>query len=142
MTVDFTKFPFPNLWQPKAATVTEAISLAGLQFSTDGYVVTSSAGGALQTAGQTPILVDQGVTATISAPITGTGQVQKLEAGTLILSGQNSFTGGTLISAGILQATTSQAVGTGTLTLDGGTFQAGAAGLAFGNAVAIKLVRG
>jgi hypothetical protein len=25
MTVDFTKFPFPNLWQPQAATVTEAI---------------------------------------------------------------------------------------------------------------------
>jgi hypothetical protein len=25
MTVDFTKFPFPDLWQPQAATVTEAI---------------------------------------------------------------------------------------------------------------------
>jgi fibronectin-binding autotransporter adhesin len=96
----------------------------------------------LQTAGQTPIMVDQGVTATISAPITGSGQVQKLEAGTLILSGQNSFTGGTLISAGAVQVTTNQAVGTGTLTLDGGTFQAGAAGLAFGNAVAINATGG
>jgi hypothetical protein len=26
MTVDFTKFPFPNLWQPQAASVTEAIT--------------------------------------------------------------------------------------------------------------------
>ena len=26
MTVDFTKFPFPNLWQPQAETVTEAIT--------------------------------------------------------------------------------------------------------------------
>jgi hypothetical protein len=26
MSVDFTKFPFPNLWQPQAATVTEAIT--------------------------------------------------------------------------------------------------------------------
>jgi hypothetical protein len=26
MTVDFTKFPFPNLWQPQSETVTEAIT--------------------------------------------------------------------------------------------------------------------
>jgi autotransporter-associated beta strand protein len=43
-------------------------------------------------------------TATISGPISGTGGLAKLGAGTVLLSGTNSYTGGTNVSAGALQA--------------------------------------
>ncbi|MDO9562800.1 MAG: autotransporter domain-containing protein, partial [Bradyrhizobium sp.] len=52
------------------------------------------------------------------------GVVEKIGAGTLVLSGVNTYSGGTVISAGILQVTNSGSVGTGAVTLDGGTFQA------------------
>src|SRR5205823_4500088 len=55
-------------------------------------------------------------------------------AGTLTLSGTNTYSGGTVISAGALQVTNASSVGSGTVTLDGGTFQADGAGdLAFTN---------
>ena len=55
-------------------------------------------------------------------------------AGTLVLSGVNTYTGGAGVSSGVLQVTNDSSVGTGTVTLSGGTFQAGAAGLSFTNA--------
>ena len=51
-------------------------------------------------------------------------RVRQIGASTLILSGTNTYTGGTLISAGILQVTNVNSVGTGAVTLDGGAFQA------------------
>ncbi len=47
-----------------------------------------------------------------------------------------------MISSGILQVTNNSSVGTGTVTLDGGTFQSGAAALAFSNAFAINATGG
>jgi fibronectin-binding autotransporter adhesin len=87
-----------------AGTVTVPVSVAyqGLQFSTDGYLVAATGAGALTPTGQAPIRVDAGVTATISAPITGAGGVAKTDPGTLILSGTNTYTGGTSIAGGTL----------------------------------------
>ena len=60
--------------------------------------------------------------------------VQQLGASTLILAGANTYGGGTLISAGTLQANNGSAVGTSAVVLDGGTFQAGGiVGLTFTN---------
>ena len=59
-------------------------------------------------------------TATISAIIEGTAGLVKSGTGTLILSGPNTYTGGTTISAGTIQATNSAALSTGTITLNGG----------------------
>ena len=65
---------------------------------------------------------------------TNTLALVKTGAGTLTLSGTNTYSGGTVISAGALQVTNASSVGSGTVTLDGGTFQADGAGdLAFTN---------
>jgi autotransporter-associated beta strand protein len=49
---------------------------------------------------------------TVSAIMAGGGTVTKNTAGTVILSGSNTFTGSTTISAGILQVNTNNALGT------------------------------
>jgi autotransporter-associated beta strand protein len=49
--------------------------------------------------------------------------VQQLGNSTLVLSGTNSYSGGTVISAGTVQVTNADSVGTGVVTLNGGTFQ-------------------
>ncbi len=85
-------------------TVSQAVSFQGLQFLTTGYVVTAAAGGSLTPTGVASIDVGSGLTATISAPITGTGGLQTTGTGTLILSGTSSYTGATNVSAGTLQA--------------------------------------
>ncbi|WP_245350441.1 autotransporter domain-containing protein [Bradyrhizobium sp. UFLA03-84] len=66
-------------------------------------------------------------------------QVKQLGASTLILSGNNSYTGGTQISAGTVQVTNTHSVGSGIVTLDGGVFQAnGASDLTFTNSFNIN----
>ena len=72
------------------------------------------------TPGITVNALGTGKTATISAIIEGTAGLVKSGTGTLILSGPNTYTGGTTISAGTIQATNSAALSTGTITLNGG----------------------
>jgi len=61
-------------------------------------------------------------------------QVQLRGSSTLILSGANSYSGGTTVSNfGILQMTNNNAVGSGTVTLSDGEFQAGGSNLTFAN---------
>jgi autotransporter-associated beta strand protein/T5SS/PEP-CTERM-associated repeat protein len=61
---------------------------------------------------------------TYSGIISGTGVVTKQGAGTLTLSGNNSYTGGTTISDGVLALGSADAVGTsGTMSFGGGTLQ-------------------
>jgi len=53
--------------------------------------------------------------------ISDTGGLTEAGAGTLTLSGANTFSGGMTLSAGQLNINSAAAIGTGTLTLDGGT---------------------
>ncbi|WP_162247419.1 autotransporter-associated beta strand repeat-containing protein [Rhodanobacter sp. Root627] len=89
-----------------------AVSATGLQFASDGYTLTGDTL-TLISAGSMPILrVGDGSstgansTATISAVIAGTDGLNKTDLGTLILTGANTYTGGTTISAGTLQGDT------------------------------------
>jgi autotransporter-associated beta strand protein len=83
-----------------------------------------------------------------SDPVSNPGIVEKNGAGTLILSGANTYSGGTVINAGTLQVTnstpgTSSSVGVGDVTLSGGTFQAdGASNLTFSNNFKINTAGG
>ena len=91
-----------------AGTVTlgDNIHFTGMQFLTDGYLVEAPGSQTLLAAPDTKIRTDVGVTATISAPIANDSSPAKLtktDAGTLVLVGNNTYTGGTTIEAGTLQ---------------------------------------
>lgn len=93
-------------------TIDGAQSAVGLQFAGGGYTLAAGAGGSLNLHGFSgggfsipvpEINVLAGETATISAPITGSDGLAKIGDGTLILSGANSYGGGTTIAGGVLQ---------------------------------------
>ncbi|RST53953.1 autotransporter-associated beta strand repeat-containing protein [Variovorax sp. DXTD-1] len=82
------------------------IEASGLQFAADGYRL---AGGALALTGGTPTIrvgdgtaAGAGMTATIDAALAGTGALTKADLGTLVLNGNNTFTGSTTVEAGTL----------------------------------------
>jgi autotransporter-associated beta strand protein len=58
-----------------------------------------------------PLNVTTTANGVLNGVISGTQSLQKLAAGTLILGGANSYSGGTTISAGILQGTTTSLQG-------------------------------
>ncbi|HEY9133204.1 MAG TPA: autotransporter-associated beta strand repeat-containing protein, partial [Dyella sp.] len=58
------------------------------------------------------LVFDQAGNGTFAGMISGSGTVTKQGAGTLILSGANTYTGGTTIAAGILQGDSSSLIGT------------------------------
>ena len=63
---------------------------------------------------------NQGDTTALTSSITGLGTVQQLGIGTTILFGSNSYTGSTIISAGSIQAASTNALGSSKLNLGGG----------------------
>jgi autotransporter-associated beta strand protein len=69
------------------------------------------------------IQVDASQTLTVSSAIAGTGKLNKTGAGTMVLGGNNTFSGGTDVTAGTLQINASERLAnTGTLSVSGGTF--------------------
>lgn len=121
-----------GVFQAAAGTLTVegAQAVTGLQFVTTGYTVAAGTGGQIVlSAAETPIRTDAGVTATISAPIGGTGALVKRDAGTLVLGATNTYTGGTQVREGVIQVSSDAGLGAvvGGITLDGGTLRAGGA---------------
>ncbi len=57
------------------------------------------------------VVFDQATPGTYAGDMSGTGNLTKLGAGTLILSGFNSYSGGTIVSAGTLQGDTTSLQG-------------------------------
>jgi autotransporter-associated beta strand protein len=101
----------------------------------NGGLITAAGGTVFDVANVAPGSVPSAV---ISSFIYGLGGLTKTGNGTLVLSNANFYVGGTTISAGALQVTNVGAVGPNTVTLNGGTFQAGANNLDFGNAFAVN----
>nr|WP_153879367.1 autotransporter outer membrane beta-barrel domain-containing protein [Citrobacter freundii] len=107
------------------------VIISGAQFATDGYRV---GGEAITTdTANTLIRVGDGTvdgvnyTATIDSVIRGTGGLNKGDLGTLILTGDNTYSGGTTITSGTLQVAGDTHLGaadTG-ITFNGGTLKYG-----------------
>lgn len=83
------------------------VRVSGMQFATSGYRIE---GGPVElTAGTNAIRVGDGTgagaatSATIASALTGAGQLDKVDLGTLVLTGANSYSGGTTVSGGTLQ---------------------------------------
>ena len=105
-------------------------SIAGLQFMSN-YTLNATAGNGLVIAGANSMIrVDPGMQATINAAISGAGGLDKTDAGTLVLGGSNTYTGGTFVHGGVLSVSADDNLGAaGTrVTLDGGTLSVAGTG--------------
>ena len=125
-----------------------AVRLGGAQFAVDGYTINGDP--LTISAPQTVVRVGDGtnasagMTATIAASIGGAGGLVKDDGGTLVLSGNNSYTGGTTIKGGILQIAADNnlgAFGTG-LAIDGATLRIAAGSTPFFSMRALALGAG
>ena len=84
--------------------------------------------------------IDNGDTLTISGGISGSGGVTKNGTGSLVLSGNNSFTGATTVNAGTLQATATNALGsTSSVVVNTGGSLLVTAGNSINNAASVTL---
>lgn len=106
-----------------------ALSVTGMQFAVDGYSLSGSALGLAGDDGRTTIRVGDGtaagaaISSRIDAPLTGATALVKSDAGTLILGGTNSYSGGTVIEGGVLSIASDGALGSagGGITFAGGS---------------------
>ena len=83
---------------------------AGASFST-GLPITLNTSGGIATIDTAGYLV------TLGGVLSGPGSLDKIGSGTLVLSGTNTYTGGTMLSDGTLSITNSSAVGSGGLCI-------------------------
>ena len=103
-------------------TVDGPQTVNGMQFMTDGYVLTGDALNAVnRNGGNFAVRVDPGVTATLGLEVKGTGTLNKLDNGSLVLNGNNSYSGGTILSGGTLVLGNGSALGSGVLATANGT---------------------
>lgn len=120
-----------------------AVTASGMQFATGGYVIS---GNPLALVGpQSTIRVGDGtaagagMTATIASILSGSTQLVKTDAGTLVLTGANTYTGGTLVEGGTLRIAADANLGAaaGGLGFSGGTLNTTAT-FATGRAVTLS----
>jgi titin len=81
--------------------------------------------------------VNAASTLNVSAVVSGGVGLTKARTGTLALTAANTYTGGTALSAGALTVGNNSALGTGTLTLTGGTIQAAGGPVMLANALTL-----
>ncbi|TCK30414.1 outer membrane autotransporter protein [Ancylobacter aquaticus] len=103
------------------------ISVTGMQFDVDGYALSGDSITLAAISGQTGISVATDASATIGSALIGTTGLEKIGDGTLVLSGNNTYSGGTTASAGTLEFTGNNTLGgdmvasNGSLIFSGGT---------------------
>lgn len=109
------------------------VAISGAQFATDGYVlndgvITTNTADTILRVGEGS-LQGAGYTATINSLLVGSGGIRKTDLGTLVLNGNNTYSGGTSVTAGTLQVAQDASMGAPetALTLGGGTLRYGAA---------------
>lgn len=101
--------------------VQDAVAINGLQFARN-YTLASSGGQIQITNAATEFRVDTSVTATVAAPVTGAGGINKTGDGTLVFTaatGSNTYSGTTLITSGTLKIGATDTLPTGTAVVVG-----------------------
>jgi fibronectin-binding autotransporter adhesin len=130
----FQPQPTFAVFQGRAGTVTVdatagAIGATGMQFATDGYRIDGDAIALQGAGGESIIRVGDGtasgaaMTGTIAATLAGASTLVKSDHGTLVLTGDNTYNGGTEIRAGVLSVSRDTNLGAAAagLNLNGGT---------------------
>ena len=107
----------------------------GVKFKEGGASATYAGGVAMNSNGEFEI--GSGRSLTVSNVISGEGALTKTGDGTLELSGDNTFTGGTNISQGTLKVSNVNGLGTGLVTLNGGTLDTTGSAMAFANSIKV-----
>ncbi|EMF0716275.1 autotransporter-associated beta strand repeat-containing protein [Citrobacter freundii] len=108
------------------------VETSGMQFTTTGYVLNGGVIALVNSPvdGSTPELrvgdgsdASRNMTATIDSVLQGATSVTKTDLGTLVLTGNNTWTGGTRVNGGVLQVSSDANLGatSGALSFDGGT---------------------
>ena len=104
---------------------------ATLKLAQDGTLGTLLSGGSLRAnitnSGSLQISVLDG-SKTVANLISGTGSLEKIDVGRLVLSGSNTYSGNTVLTAGIVNMGGSLALGSGSISFNGGTLQYGFSG--------------
>jgi fibronectin-binding autotransporter adhesin len=95
---------------------TAGMTLSGGTISLGGAETFGNSGVTLSNSTSSTISVDSGVAATLGGTLSGGGNITKSGAGTLVLSGSNTYSAGTRIEGGIIQIGNNSALGTGTIT--------------------------
>ncbi|MBY0514763.1 MAG: autotransporter-associated beta strand repeat-containing protein, partial [Gemmataceae bacterium] len=83
--------------------------------------LSTSVGTTVTLQGASSLTVGDGNPQTIAGLVAGTGRLVKQGGGTLAVAGTNTYAGGTTLAGGALDVRTDTALGTGTLTINGGT---------------------
>jgi autotransporter-associated beta strand protein len=122
-----------------AVSLANAVSVTG-NFSVGGTLGLTFTGPVTLTGNRT-VTVASSVTATFGGAIGESGGsrvLTKAGSGTLVLAGSNTYSGGTVVSAGTLSVGNAAALGSGNLTVNTGTtLSASASGLTLPNTVTV-----
>jgi autotransporter-associated beta strand protein len=124
-----------DLPSPAAVTVSSNIDVGAITFTTGGWQLSAGSGVLARGGSGTLTITTTTGTDTINARIVdgsmfGTGggvtSLTKSGSGTLILGAPNTYSGSTIVTAGVIQLATTSGIGTsGTLTVSGGASSAG-----------------
>ncbi len=131
-----------NLSNDALVTLDGARTVGKLVFSdtnpSHNWLVTSGSGGSLTldvTTGM-PMITVSNQTTTLAVSLVGGKGFSKEGAGTLVLSGSNNYSGGTVINAGLLQISGSNSLKGSTIVNSGTTLWLNAGGANYANALA------
>ncbi len=103
------------------STSTYAFNLGNGTIKTIGSDLNTSVNATLQAGGVSATTIEAGLfNATWSGVLSGTGNLKKTGVKTLVLAGENTYTGETEVAAGTLSVASTGSTGTGTVTVNSG----------------------